>query len=90
MALTVEEYRLSEYEEVLGVLHSVENTEIGLIAVVGNIAVLLPEELSEDLQGLIDNKIAILRLDGYHTRCLNKELHKALSQSAAQGVTVQV
>jgi hypothetical protein len=90
MVLTVEAYRLSEYEEVLGVLHSVENTDIGLIAVVGKISVLLPEELAEDLHGLIDNKIAILRLDGYHTRCINKELHKALWESAAQGVTVQV
>jgi hypothetical protein len=90
MALTVEAYRLSEYEEVLGMLHRVENADMGLIAVIGKISVLLPDELAEDLLGLIGKRIGILRLSGYHTRCLDKEIHKVISQEAAQGVTVQV
>jgi hypothetical protein len=73
--LTIHEtYRLSELEEVLGTLHSVENTEMGLIAVVGKISVLLPEELSENLMGLIGKRIGILRLYGYRVRCLDKEV----------------
>ncbi len=43
--------RLSELEEVLGGLHSVENTEIGLVAVIGKVSVLLPEELTGKLAG---------------------------------------
>jgi predicted aspartyl protease len=91
MALSVNEvYRLSEYEEVLGVLHCVENTDMGLIAVIGKISVLLPDELAENLLGLVGQKIAILRLDGYHTRCINKEMHKVISQNAVQGVVAQI
>jgi hypothetical protein len=91
MALTLHEtYRLSEYEEVLGVLHSIEDTDMGLIAVIGKISVLLPDELAESLLGLVGKKVAILRLDGYHTRCLNKEKHKVLSQRAEQGVIAQI
>lgn len=66
--------RLSELEEVLGGLHSVENTEIGLVAVIGKVSVLLPEELTGSLQGLVGKKIGILRLDGYHVRCFDDEL----------------
>jgi hypothetical protein len=91
MALSVDEvYRLSEYEEVLGVLHSVENKDMGLIAVIGKISVLLPDELAESLLGLVDKKVAILRLDGYHLRCLNKEIRNVLSHEVAQGVTAQI
>ena len=61
--------RLSELEEVLGELHSVENTEIGLIAVIGKVSVLLPEELAGKLQGFIGRRVAMLRLEGYHVRC---------------------
>jgi hypothetical protein len=74
MALTVEAYRLSELEEVLGELHSVENTEIGMIAIIGKISVLLPEDLAEDLMGLIGKRIGILRLDGYRVRCVDREV----------------
>jgi hypothetical protein len=74
VALTIHEvYRLSELEEVLGELHSVEITEIGSVAVIGKIAVWLPEELAEQLKGLIGRRVAILRLDGYHFRCLDGE-----------------
>jgi hypothetical protein len=69
-----EAYRLSELEEVLGELHSIEITEIGLIAVIGKITVLLPEELADKLQGLVGRRIGILRLDGYHVHCLDKEV----------------
>jgi hypothetical protein len=65
-----EPYRLSELEEVLGDLHSVENTEIGQVAIIGKIKVLLPEELFEKLQGLIGRRVGILRLDGYRVRCV--------------------
>ncbi len=65
-----EAYRLSELEEVLGELHSVEIEELGLVAVIGKITVLLPEELAEKLQALVGKRIGILRLDGYHVRCL--------------------
>jgi hypothetical protein len=90
-ALSVNEvYRLSEYEEVLGVLRSVENTDMGLIAIIGKISVLLPDELAENLLGLVGEKVAILRLDGYHLRCINKEIRNVLSQRAAQGVAAQI
>ena len=74
MHLTVREaYRLSELEEVLGPLHSVENTEMGMIAIIDKISVLLPEDLAENLMGLIGKRIGILRLDGYRVRCLDKK-----------------
>jgi hypothetical protein len=67
-----ETYRLSELEEVLGDLHSIEITEIGLTAVIGKISTVLPEELTGKLEGLVGKKIGILRLDGYHVRCLEE------------------
>jgi hypothetical protein len=66
-------YRLSELEEVLGDLHSVEVTDIGLIAVIGRISVCLLEELEEKLKVLVGQMVGILRLDGYHARCLENE-----------------
>jgi hypothetical protein len=57
-----------------GDLHSVEDTEIGLIAVIGEITVSLPEELAEKLQALVGKRIGILRLDGYHVRCLEANM----------------
>ena len=69
-----EAYRLSELEEVLGDLHSVENTEIGLVVVIGKITVSLPADLAEKLRGLEGRRIGILRLDGYHVRCFDEEL----------------
>ena len=68
-----EAHRLSELEEVLGELLSVKNTEIGLVAQISKVSVLLPEELFGKLQGLVGKRIGILRLDGYHIRCLDKE-----------------
>ena len=66
-------YRLSELEEVLGDLHGVKNTEIGLVAQISRISVLLPEELDVKLKGLVGQRVGLLRLDGYHVRCLDKE-----------------
>jgi hypothetical protein len=63
--------RLSELEEVLGDLHSIEATEFGLVALIGKVHVLLPEELAEKLQGFIGKRVGVLRLDGYHLRCLD-------------------
>jgi hypothetical protein len=72
--LTVHEaYRLTELEEVLGDLRGVKNTEIGLVAQISRISVLLPEELAGKLQSLVGRRVGILRLDGYHVRCLDKE-----------------
>lgn len=72
--------RLSELEEVLGDLHSVEVTDIGLIAVIGRISVWLPDELEENLKGLVGQRVGILRLDGYHIRCLGEKNPKLNEQ----------
>ena len=65
-----EQHRMSEYDEVIGLLHSIHLTEYGLLALIGEIQVLLPEELAGKLQGLMGRRIALLRLDGYHLCCL--------------------
>lgn len=65
-----EAHRLLELEEIFGELHGIETTELGLVAVIGKIQVLLPEELFGKLQGLIGRRIALLRIDGYRLRCL--------------------
>lgn len=76
VALTVfEAYRLSELEEVLGELHSIEITEIGLVAVIGEIKVLLPEELAGRLKVLIGRRVGVLKLNGYHLRRQEGEKH---------------
>jgi hypothetical protein len=65
--LTIHEvYRLSELEEIVGDLHSLEITDIGLIALIGKIQVILPEELAGMMQGLIGRRVSVLKLDGYH------------------------
>jgi hypothetical protein len=68
-----EAYRLSELEEVVGTLHSITITDIGLVAVIGWISVWLPDDLEEMLKSLNGRRVAILRLDGYHVRCLEDE-----------------
>jgi len=60
--------RLLEMEEVVGDIHRVENTEFGLVATIGRISVLLPEELAGKLQEMMGQRIGVLRLDGYHVR----------------------
>jgi hypothetical protein len=66
---------LAEFEEVLGTLQSIEMTEIGIIAHIGKVSVLLPKEMASDLDGLVNTRMGLLRLDGYHVRCLDKVVH---------------
>ena len=68
-------YRMGELDEVIGDLHHIENTEIGLIALIGKVPVLLPEGLAGKLGGLVGKRIGILRYEGYHMRCLDGEKH---------------
>jgi hypothetical protein len=72
--------RLEELEEVLGDLHSADVNDIGLIAVIGRISVWLPNELEENLKGLVGQRVGILRLDGYHIRCLREKNAKLNEQ----------
>lgn len=65
-----EAYRMSELDEVLGDLHAVEEADGGCQALIGKIPVVLPSELAGKLEGLVGKRIGILRLDGYHVRCL--------------------
>jgi hypothetical protein len=65
-------YRMAEGEEIYGVLHRIEKIELGQVALISKIPVLLPEELAGKLQGLIGQRIGMLRLEGYHIRCLNE------------------
>ena len=66
-------YRQAELEEVVGDLYSIEVTDLGLIAVIGKISVWLPEDLEEKLNGWIGRRVGVLRLDGYHLRCLEED-----------------
>ncbi|MGD0952259.1 MAG: hypothetical protein ABR985_07675 [Methanotrichaceae archaeon] len=61
---------MAEFDEVLGLLHSIHLTEYGLLVLIGEIQVLLPEELAGKLEGLMGRRVGILRLDGYRLRCL--------------------
>lgn len=67
-----EPYRLSELEEVIGDLHRVENTEIGPVAIIGKIQVLLPEDLAVSLKGLLGRRVGIIRLNGYRVRSIDR------------------
>ncbi|MCJ7443890.1 MAG: hypothetical protein MUO26_05075 [Methanotrichaceae archaeon] len=64
-------YRMAELDEVVGDLYSIERTEVGLLALIGKVSVLLPEELAGKLSTLVGKRIGIIRLDGYRVRCLN-------------------
>ena len=66
-----EAYLQAELEEIVGDLHSIEIRDVGLIAIIGEISVLLPDELEEKLKSLVGRRVAILRLDGYHVRCFD-------------------
>jgi hypothetical protein len=68
--ITVFPCRMKELDEVLGDLHQVEETDGGCLALIGKILVLLPPEMAGKLQGLIGKRIGVLRLDGYHLRCM--------------------
>jgi len=69
-------YRMHELDEVRGPLTHIEETDAGLLALIGKIPVLLPPELINSLQDCMGHKIGILRaadrdyrikfLDGAH------------------------
>ena len=63
-------YHMSELDEVVGDLHSIEETESSCLALIGKVPVLLPQELSPRLVEMIGKKISVLRLDGYYIRAL--------------------
>lgn len=65
--------RLAELEEVVGKLRSIETIDIGQVAHIGKFCVLLPEneDLIGKLQCLVGRRMAMLRLDGFHVRCLD-------------------
>ena len=54
-------YFLKNLEDVVGDLSEVSSVDGHPIAVVGNIAVAVPEELTGKLQGLVGERIGILR-----------------------------
>jgi hypothetical protein len=69
-----EAYRPHEYGEILGVLHQIDAPMDGVIvALIGEIPTILPSELDASLQEFMGRRIGILRLDGYHLRCLDDE-----------------
>jgi len=69
-----EAYLPHEYGEILGVLHQINAPMDGVIvALIGEIPMILPSELDARLHEFIGRKIGILRLDGYHLRCLDDE-----------------
>lgn len=64
-------YRLKEYEEVVGTLHQIKESEgVECIALIEKIPVLLPPDFAEKLHGREGHRISILRLDGlrFHDR----------------------
>jgi hypothetical protein len=64
---------LAELEEVVGVLHSTETSEIGLVALIGKISVLLPGRMEGDISSLIGKRIGILRFENdYRVRVLTE------------------
>lgn len=63
-------YHMSELDEVLGPLYTIEEFDGGIVALIGKIPVYLPSELSEKLQGLIGRRMGVLRLEGYRVRAL--------------------
>jgi hypothetical protein len=63
-------YHMKELDEVIGVLHSIEETEDGILALVGRISVLLSAEMARNLRSMIGCRIGILKLSGYHVRRL--------------------
>lgn len=63
---------MAELDEVIGDLQSIEEIDIGLLALIGKVQVILPFEMTEALCNLVGKRIGILRLDGYRVRCLDE------------------
>ncbi|MCJ7445120.1 MAG: hypothetical protein MUO26_11455 [Methanotrichaceae archaeon] len=54
--------RLKPFEEIVGELHELANTD-GLTARIGNVSVILPREMEPELRPFIGSRIGILRTD---------------------------
>lgn len=62
--------RLEELEEARGELLQISEAEGQCVAAFEWGAVSLPLEIRDELAGMVGQKIAILRLDGYHCRAV--------------------
>lgn len=58
-----EYYRLSTYEEAVGILNGLHQEDGSLIASIGNIHLVLPIELEEKLRSHVKRRIGVLRTD---------------------------
>ncbi len=58
-----ENYRLSPYEEVVGILNGLRQENGSLTASIGNISLVFPHELEETLRHHVGRRIGILRTD---------------------------
>lgn len=65
--------RLADPEEARGQLLRIMVQEGMAVAFFPWGSIALPMELEARLLGLVGKKIGILRLDGYHVRCLDRE-----------------
>ena len=69
-------YHMKYLDEVRGPLNHIEETDAGLLALIGKIPVLLPPELIDRLQGCMGRKIGILRTDcDYRLKFLDGKVH---------------
>jgi len=65
-------YRMHELDRICGELENYEIIPEGLLAVIEGIPILLPTELEEKLSDMVNHKIAILKLSGFHFRELRE------------------
>jgi len=63
-------YTMHERDRICGTLENYEVIPEGLIAVIEGIQILLPIELEENFSGKVGQKIAVLKLSGFHFRAL--------------------
>ena len=72
-----EPYRMKYLDEVRGPLTHIEETDTGLLALVGQVPVLLPLELESQLREMIGKRIGILRAEGcdYRLKFLDGKAH---------------
>ena len=75
--MTILPYRMHELDEVRGPLNRIEDTDAGILALIGQIPVLLPPELIDRLQGCIGQKIGIFRASDrdYRLKFLDGKAH---------------
>jgi hypothetical protein len=65
-----EPYHMNELDEFVGELHNIEEMEGRLLALIGRIPVVLPEEMESRLKELLGKRIGILKLSGYRVRVI--------------------